>query len=57
MGLDDPSERTWTAGYALFRVLTGQTFGSESGLVDEAERKRIAEAARAWVAEHRDEES
>ena len=56
-GMDDSSERTWIAGYALFRALTTQTFGSESGFVSEDERKRITAEAQRWIAEHRDEES
>jgi tetratricopeptide (TPR) repeat protein len=55
-GLEDENARTWSAGYALFRALTGETFGSESGFVDETERRRIATEARRWVESHRDEE-
>jgi len=54
--MDDPNERTWRAGYALFRVLTQQTFGSERGPIDLASRQKITEQAREWVTAHTAEE-
>lgn len=56
MGMEDANERTWAAGYALFRAFSGETFGAESGAVDEAERTRITDEARRWFESHRDEE-
>ncbi len=54
--MESSSERAWRAGYALFRALTQQTFGSEKGPVTEEERRGITEQARAWAKAHPDEE-
>jgi tetratricopeptide (TPR) repeat protein len=55
--MDDSLERTWRAGYALFRALTQQTFGGEQGALGVEERKKITAQARAWVETHADEEN
>jgi tetratricopeptide (TPR) repeat protein len=47
--MDDANEATWRAGYDLFRTLTFETFGSDKGPADAAERQRIAQAARKWL--------
>ena len=47
--MEDPAERTWHAAYALFRALTQQSFGYESGSVSDADRARIAGEARTWL--------
>jgi len=54
--MDDSRERTWRAGYALFRALTQATFGSERGPVSAEERQKITDEARAWVVSHADKE-
>ncbi len=54
--MDSSSERTWRAGYALYRALTQQTFGKEKGTATENERRGITDQARAWVETHADEE-
>ena len=57
VAMDDASERTWRAGYALYRGLTQQTFGRERGSISEDDRKTITAQARAWLQSHSDEEN
>ena len=49
MVMDDSQERTWRAGYDLFRQLAGQSFGLESGNVHVDERRRITSKAQQWL--------
>lgn len=50
--MDDPYPRTFAAGYSLFRAMSGQSYGFETGAVPQEERRRIAQSARAWLNAH-----
>lgn len=55
-GLTDASPRTWRAAYDLFRALTGQTFGFESGEVSGTDRRSVADQCREWFLAHGNED-
>ncbi len=47
--LDDADARTFQVGYELFRALSGQSFGYETGEVAYEQRRQVAQQARSWV--------